>query len=443
MNYLLQEKEIINKVSWRLVPFLVFAYLLCFIDRVNLGFAALTMNKDLGFTATVFGWGAGILFIGYLFFGVPSNLAMQKYGARRTIATIMVIWGLISAGMAFVQGTVSFLIMRFLLGAAEAGFFPGVIFYLTSWFPAQYRGVIVSRFMFAQPIASMLGSAISGWLLTMDGMGGLAGWKWMFIFEGIPSAVVGIIALYYLTDVPAKANWLSKNEREWLQAKLDDERAKVESVRTYGLWETMSNPRVLLLGLIYVSMVIGVYGVNMWLPQIVKGFGGTMSTSQIGYVSAIPFVAAAIGMLLIGFSSDRFMERKWHMTGSMILAGVGIIGSALTTNPILTILFIALSSIGYYGCMPIFWTIPSTFLTGASAAAGIAFINSIGNLGGFVGPIIVGWIKDTTGNFISGLIFLGVCVLLGSILGYFVCNRMQNSSNQIPETVGELEKVRQ
>lgn len=443
MNYLLQEKEIINKVSWRLIPFLVFAYLLCFIDRVNLGFAALTMNKDLGFTATVFGWGAGILFIGYLFFGVPSNLAMQKYGARRTIATIMVIWGLISAGMAFVQGTVSFLIMRFLLGAAEAGFFPGVIFYLTSWFPAQYRGVIVSRFMFAQPIASMLGSAISGWLLTLDGMGGLAGWKWMFIFEGIPSAIVGIIALYYLTDVPAKANWLSKNEREWLQAKLDDERAKVESVRTYGLWETMSNPRVLLLGLIYVSMVIGVYGVNMWLPQIVKGFGGTMSTSQIGYVSAIPFVAAAIGMLLIGFSSDRFMERKWHMTGSMILAGVGIIGSALTTNPVLTILFIALSSIGYYGCMPIFWTIPSTFLTGASAAAGIAFINSIGNLGGFVGPIIVGWIKDTTGNFISGLIFLGICVLLGSILGYFVCNRMQNSPNQIPETAGELEKVRQ
>lgn len=427
MEQTMESKAVINKVSWRLIPFLVFAYLLCFIDRVNLGFAALTMNKDLGFTATVFGWGAGILFIGYLFFGVPSNLAMQKYGARRTIATIMIVWGLISASMAFVQGTVSFLVMRFLLGAAEAGFFPGVIFYLSSWFPAENRGAIVSRFMFAQPIASMLGSAVSGWLLTLDGMMGVAGWKWMFILEGIPSALVGVVAFLYLTDIPAKAAWLTAREREWLQSTLDAERQKVEAVRKYSIFEVMANPRVLLLGVIYISMVVGVYGVNMWLPQIVKGFGG-LSNSQIGYVSAIPFVVAAIGMLAIGMSSDRLRERKWHMVGSMIIAGVGLIGSAFTTeNPFITIMLIALSSIGYYGCMPIFWTIPPTFLAGASAAAGIAFINSIGNLGGFFGPIVVGWIKDTTGSFISGLIFLGASVLAGSILGYLVFNKMKKS----------------
>lgn len=422
MNEQMQAK-MINKISWRLVPFLVLAYLLAYIDRVNLGFAALTMNKEIGLTATVFGWGAGIFFIGYFLFEVPSNLALQRYGARFWIGRIMISWGILSAAMAMTSGTVSFIVLRFLLGAAEAGFFPGIILYLTYWFPEKYRGVIISRFMFAQPIALMIGSAVSGWILGMDGVLGMTGWKWLFILEGLPSILVGIIAFAYLTDKPEKAKWLSDEERQWLRAQLDSEQAKVEAVRKYSLRESMLNPRVLLIGIVYVTIVTGIYGVNMWLPQIVKAFGG-LSSSQIGLVSAIPFLAAAVGMLLIGVSSDHFQERTWHLTLAMLLAAGGLLGSAFFSNsPVLTIVFLSASSIGLYGCMPIMWTIPSTFLTGTAAAAGIALINSIGNLGGFAGPFVVGWIKDATGNFIYGLIFLGVNVVIGSLLAYYISHK--------------------
>lgn len=432
MNEQIQEKDIVNKVSWRLIPFLVVSYLLCFVDRVNLGFAALTMNTEFGFTATVFGWGAGILFIGYFFFGVPSNLALQKYGARIWISLIMIAWGLLSASMAFIQRTASFLALRFVLGAAEAGFFPGVILYLTYWFPAQHRGVIISRFMFAQPIALMIGSAVSGWILGMDGYMGVAGWKWLFILEGLPSSLLGLVALRYLTDTPAQAAWLKPNERQWLQSKLDQERASVEakSGPKNSILETMSNVRVILLGIIYVCMVIGIYGINLWMPQIVKEFGN-LTSSQIGLVSAIPFLAAAIGMLLIGISSDKYQERKWHVTISMVVAGFSLMASAyFHSSPNLVIFFLSLCSIGLYGCMPIFWTIPPTFLAGTAAAAGIAFINSIGNLGGFVGPFVVGWVKDITGNFGSGLIFMGSCVLIGSLIAYLVCKKMEQTAAQ-------------
>lgn len=422
------EKRTINKVSWRLIPFLVFAYLLCYVDRVNLGFAALTMNKDLGFTATIFGWGAGILFFGYFLFEVPSNLALQKFGARVWIARIMITWGIISAAMCLVQGTVSFLIMRFLLGAAEAGFFPGILLYLTYWYPARHRAVIVSRFMFAQPIALMLGSAVSGWILNMDGVMGIAGWKWLFFLEGVPSILVGFVTFAYLTDKPNKAAWLEPDEREWLQAQIDEERSKVSSSHDYNLWQALMHPRVLVLGLVYFCVVIGIYGLNMWLPQIVKTFGG-LTNVQIGFISAIPFVAAAIGMLMIGISSDRHHERKWHMTIAMLIGGLCLITSGYTSaNPGLTIALLALCSIGCYGSMPVFWTVPPTFLTGTAAAAGIALINSIGNLGGFVGPFMVGWIKDTTGNFVYGLVFLGGSVLLAGLIGYLVCDRAEKTS---------------
>ena len=435
MNEQLQEKAIINKVSWRIIPFMVLAYLLCYIDRVNLGFAASTMNLELGFTATMFGWGAGILFIGYFLFEVPSNIALQKFGARIWIARIMITWGIISAAMAMVQGPVSFLVTRFLLGAAEAGFFPGIILYLTFWFPARYRGVIVSRFMFAQPIALMLGSALSGWILGMDGVMGVAGWKWLFICEGIPSVLFGIFTFFYLTDTPAQAKWLEPNERQWLQSQIDEERSKIESVHSKaGLWETLINPKVILLGVIYVCIVIGIYGVNMWLPQIVKSFGNNSSV-EIGLIAAIPFVAAAIGMLWIGYSSDKHQERKWHTTISIVVAGMGLLASAFFNgSPALTILFLSISSVGLYGCMPIFWTVPSTFLTGTAAAAGIALINSIGNLGGFVGPLAVGWIKDTTGSFASGLVFLGVSVLLGSILAYSVFVKAEKTAKLLADS---------
>lgn len=421
MNETALSRQVISKVSWRLIPFLVFAYLLNFIDRVNLGFAALEMNRDIGLTATTFGYGAGILFIGYLVFGVPSNIGLQKYGAKIWIGLLLFVWGCISASMSFITNVNEFLIMRFLLGAAEAGFFPGVIFYLTQWFPAEYRGSITSRFMFAQPLALMLGSAVSGWLLTLDGMMGIAGWKWMFIIEGTPTAIIGIIAYFYLTDKPAKANWLDDEERNWLVTKLQAEEAQIIAKEKCSMWQAIANPKVWVLALIYVSQVIGVFGVNMWLPQIVKSMGHDLSTTAIGLISAIPFIIAAIGMLTIGHSSDKYQERKWHMIGAMALAGVSLVLCGQFNNSLaISIILISISSIGFYGCMPIFWTIPPTFLVGASAATGIAFINAIGNLGGFVGPVAIGWIKDYTGNFASGLYFMGGAVLLGCLLALFL-----------------------
>jgi ACS family tartrate transporter-like MFS transporter len=409
-------KRVISKISWHLIPFLILAYLLNFIDRVNLGFAALQMNRDLGLTATTFGYGAGILFIGYLVFGVPSNIGLQKYGARFWIGFLLFIWGLLSASMSLITSVPQFIFMRFLLGAAEAGFFPGVIFYLTRWFPADYRGSIISRFMFAQPLALMIGSALSGWLLTFDGVMGVAGWKWMFIIEGTPTVLIGIIAYFYLTDSPDKATWLKPEEREWLCTKIKNEEKKVDAKGKVSMWKAMANVKVWILAFIYISQVIGVFGVNMWLPQIIKSFGD-ISTTYIGFISAIPFLVAAIGMLAIGRSSDKHQERKWHMIGAMAIAGVGLVFSGIFHNSLaMSIFFISISSIGFYGCMPIFWTIPPTFLTGAAAATGIAFINAIGNLGGFFGPIVVGWVKDYTQSFTSGLYFMGATVLLGCLL---------------------------
>ena len=417
----MRERRIINKVTWRLIPFLVLAYLLCYIDRTNLGFAALTMNKELGFTATIFGWGAGIFFIGYFFFEVPSNLALEKFGARVWIARIMITWGIISAAMALVAGNMSFLITRFLLGAAEAGFFPGIVFYLTYWFPERHRAVVLSRFMFAQPIALMVGSALSGWVLKLNGFLGVAGWKWLFVLEGIPSVIMGFITFFYLTDKPVEATWLEADEREWLQNQVDEERAKVEAVRKYSFWESLTHPKVLLLGLVYVGLVMCNYGVSLWLPQMVKALG-SFSSSQIGLIVAIPYVAAAIGMLIIGYSSDHTRERKYHQIVAMLMAGLGLLGSAVfsSTNVVLTIFCLSFAAIGFFAALPIFWILPSAFLTGTSAAAGIALINSIGNLGGFLGPFGVGWIKDYTGSYQAGLVCLGLGVLIAAALAYAI-----------------------
>ena len=420
-NFLVQTNEsiknkIFRKVTWRLIPFLVLAYLLNFIDRVNLGFAALQMNRDLGFSATAFGYGAGILFIGYLVFGIPSNVGLQKYGARRWLGALLFVWGVIVCGMSLVSGLYSFLAMRFLLGATEAGFFPGVIFYLTRWFPSEFRASITSRFMFAQPLALMIGSAVSGWLLTLDGWMNVAGWKWMFIIEGLPTVIVGIIAFYYLTDGPEKAHWLSSDEREWLINTLHEEEKEITAQKKVSMWSSIGDIKVWVLALIYVSQVIGVFGVNMWLPQIIKTYGD-ISTTHIGLISAIPFVVAAVGMLAIGRSSDRMMERKWHMIGAMALAGVCLVLCGLLADNLwISILLISISSIGFYGCMPVFWTIPASFLVGGAAATGIAFINAVGNLGGFIGPVAIGWIRDYTGSFTSGLYFMGGAVLIGCIL---------------------------
>jgi ACS family tartrate transporter-like MFS transporter len=357
---------------------------------------------------------------------VPSNLGLNKYGARRWVSGIMLIWGLVSTSMVLIQGEKSFFFIRFMLGVTEAGFFPGVILYLTFWFPSEYRGRIISRFMFAQPIALTLGSAISGWLLEMDGVLGVAGWKWLFVLEGLPSSLIGVVAFFYLTDRPLQALWLKKDERDWLQKRLDDERRSVEAVNKQGsLLQAMLNGRVLLLSVIYVCMVIGVYGVNIWMPQIIKSFSSA-GVGQIGVISAIPFFAASIGMLLIGMSSDKFAERKWHVTLTTLVAGLALGASAFTQHNLqVTVLLLAISCICMYGNMPIFWTVPPRFLTGTAVAAGIGFINAVGNLGGFVGPFVVGAIKDWTGSFVSGLLFMSGCAVVGAILVYLICAKVE------------------
>lgn len=290
------EERVIRRVSWRIVPFIALCYFVCYLDRVNVGFAALTMNDDLGFTATVFGWGAGIFFFGYFLFEVPSNLALERFGARLWIARIMLTWGLLSAGMAFIWNEASFLVVRFLLGASEAGFFPGIILFLTYWFPAAYRARMVGRFMAAVPISTVIGAPLSGMILGLDGVWGLKGWQWLFICEGVPTVLLGLVVLFYLTDGPEKASWLDSDERAWLSDRLRRERMVRESHARHSLWQALKHPRVLLLGLVYFGNAAANYGLGFWLPTIVKGFG--VSNLQTGFITAIPYVVGAFSMVL-------------------------------------------------------------------------------------------------------------------------------------------------
>jgi ACS family tartrate transporter-like MFS transporter len=422
----MREKIIIKKVSWRLIPYFAAAYVLCMVDRNNLGIAALTMNKDLGFTATLFGWGAGIFFVGYFFFEVPSNLALQKFGARRWIARIMISWGLVSGSMALVSGRNSFLALRFLLGVAESGFFPGIVFYLTRWFPERRRAVVLSRFLFAQAFAIVVSSTLSGAILSkMNGVMGIAGWKWLFMLEAAPTVIMGIVTFFYLTEKPVQARWLEPSEREWLQTQIDDERARVEAVHKLTLWQALSHPRVLVLGLVYMGLVLCSAATVIFLPQMIKALGN-FSTTQIGLIVAIPYVAACVAMLITGYSSDRRHERKYHLLISMLVMAVGLLGAALFhTNVVMTVICISMVVAGYFSSLTLFWILPSAFLTGTASAGGIALINSIGNLGGFFSQASMGWLKDLTGDYRTGLVLLAVAVTLAAMVAFVIWSRIE------------------
>ena len=410
------EQQTIRKVSWRLLPLIIVIYFVAYIDRTNVGFAALTMNKDLGLSAYVFGWGAGIFFLGYFLFEVPSNVILEKVGARVWIARIMITWGIVSGAMAFVQGPVSFVVMRFLLGVAEAGFFPGMILYFTYWFPKAYRARVISALFIAVPGSNAVAAVISGAILDMDGILGLAGWQWMFIVEAIPAVLLAFVVLAMMTDRPALATWLAPEEREWLETRLQDERRRIESAGHLSLARALMDRRVLALSAIYLTIVTATYGITFFLPQIVKGIG--LSNVMTGLVTAIPYTIGTIGMLLWGASSDRRDERRWHFCVACLLATVGLAGAGLFGSSFLALAFMSVATIGLYGSKPAFWPMPSTFLTGTAAAGGIALVNSIGNLGGYVGPFIVGWIKDATGSFEAGLYFLAASALLSGIIAY-------------------------
>jgi D-galactonate transporter len=412
------EARTIRKVSARLIPFLMICYFIAYLDRVNVGFAALTMNKALGLTATMFGFGSGIFFLTYFLFEVPSNLALDKFGARKWIARIMVSWGILSGLMAFIpdiaratglSNELTFYVIRALLGFAEAGFFPGIIFYLTLWYPSVYRGRIVGAFMAAIPLSSAIGSPISGMILGMNGVGGLDGWQWLFIIEAAPAVVLAFVTYFYLTDLPADADWLEPDERVWLADRLDAERRQREAAQKLSVLEVMRNPRVWALALVYFGLVACNYGVGFWLPQIIKAFG--LSNAATGWVTAIPYAIGAAFMVWYGYHSDATGERKGHTAVGLLIAAAGIAASTLTGNPALTIVAFTIGACGVFGTLPVFWTLPTAVLSGTAAAAGIAAINSIGNLAGFVGPYAMGWIKDATGSFTGGLLLIAALAI--------------------------------
>jgi D-galactonate transporter len=396
-----------------------------YLDRVNVGFAALTMNKDLGFTAEMFGFGAGIFFFGYFIFEVPSNLLLEKFGARMWIARIMISWGVVSTAMAFIVGPYSFYVMRFLLGVAEAGFFPGIILYLTYWFTAAERARWVGMFMAAIPLSSVIGGPISGWILDhMNGVEGLKGWQWLFIIEGVPSIIVGFCVLQYLLDKPENAAWLDPAERDALNARLAAERSNREAVRHYSLKDALTDPRVLALSLVYFGLVSGNYGLGYWLPTIVKGVATTMAldastgiamNTLVGYLVAVPYALAVVGMIWWTKRSDAVGERTWHVAAPAILGGVALAAAAYLSNPLLAAIAVTICAISTYAALPTFWTLPTAFLTGTAAAGGIALINSIGNIGGFAGPYAMGYLRDATGSTTYGLLALAGCYVMAGV----------------------------
>jgi MFS transporter, ACS family, tartrate transporter len=418
------EFRTIAKVTKRLVPFLMVCYFIAYLDRVNVGFAALTMNQDLGLSQTAFGFGAGIFFIAYFIFEVPSNLLLERFGARKWIARIMLSWGMVSGTMAFIPNIAraaglgneyTFYLLRVLLGVAEAGFFPGIIFYLTLWFPAVYRARIVGYFMAAIPLSTVIGAPISGVLLYLHGGLGLAGWQWLFIIEAVPSVILAGVVFFYLTDRPADAQWLAPDERAWLAERLELEQRQRQAVRDYSVAQVLVDPRVLGLSLVYFGAVATNYGLSFFLPQIVKAFG--LNTFLTTLVSATPYAVGLIGMIWWGRRSDRVVERRFHAAFPLFVAAAGIAASTALDDPTLKMLSLCVAGFGIFACLPVFWTMPTAFLSGAAAAAGIAVINSIGNLAGFAGPFAMGWIKDQTGSYAGGLLLLaGLGIIAAGIV---------------------------
>lgn len=421
------EKRTLRKISWRIVPFIMILYLIAYIDRVNIGFAAITMKEDLGFTASILGFGAGIFFLGYFLFEVPSNIILHKVGARIWIARVMVTWGIIAGGMAFVESSTSFYVMRFLLGVAEAGFFPGIILYLSYWFPARNRAGVIALFMAAAPIATAIGSPISAALLEMHGIMGLAGWQWMFLIEAIPAVILGVVVFFYMTDRPEKAAWLKPDEREWLVKTMQAEDANKGGQQHHSILRGLANPRVLALALIYFGTSAGLYTLGIWAPQIIKELG--VSSMTVGLLNAIPPIISVVAMILWSRHSDKTNERTWHVALACLTAAVGLAIAASTGSMFGLIAALTIVNVGISCSKPPLWSMPTMFLSGAAAATGIATINSIGNLGGFAGPAMIGWVKDQTGSFAGGLYFVAGLLILSTILTLVLSFTQKNKAN--------------
>ena len=417
------ESRTLSRVAWRFIPFLIVCYFVAYLDRVNVGFAKLTMDTDLGLSETAFGFGAGVFFLAYFLFEVPSNIIMDKVGARRWIARIMLTWGLVSGATAFTREIAyalglsnehAFYLLRVLLGFAEAGFFPGIIFFLTLWFPASHRARIVGYFMAAIPLSSALGSPVSAALLGFDGAWGLRGWQWLFIVEALPSIILSFVTFFYLTDRPADATWLEPQGRAWLQRRLALEDQRREHVSPASALASLADTRVLALALVYFGAVACLYGVGFWMPTIIKGFG--VSIAMTGWINAIPYVVGFLGMVWWGRRSDRTGDRTMHLSVALALAAIGVGGSAFLADPATKMIALTVGAFGVFASLPIFWTLPTAFLAGAAVAPGIAAINAIGNLSGYFGPFAIGWIKDATGSFAWGLVAVASCAVVALVI---------------------------
>jgi MFS transporter, ACS family, tartrate transporter len=402
------------KVRRRLVPFLFLLYIFAYLDRINVGFASLQMNEALGFSAAVYGLGAGIFFVSYTVFEIPSNIILARVGARRWIARIMITWGLASAAMMLVHDATSFYTLRFVLGAAEAGFFPGIIFYLTRWGPARERARTVASFMTAVVTAGIVGGPLSGALLSMDGLGGLAGWQWMFLLEGVPATVLGLVVLKVLPESPADANWLTDDEKSALLTRLEQERVPVAG-RAHGVSDALRHPWVWVLALVYFVVPVALYAFGFFLPQILRAaFAGT--PLQIGIVSAIPYLAGAAGMVVTSRHSDRTGERRWHIAVGAAVSGAAFIATAFVAGLGPSLVLLSVAMLGLASMFGPFWSLATSFVHGTGAAAGIALINSVGNIGGFVGPYAIGYLRDATSGFTAGLVAIGLVVIAGGAL---------------------------
>jgi MFS transporter, ACS family, tartrate transporter len=428
----------ISKVKRRVLPLIVFLYFIAFLDRNNVGFAKLTMSEDLGLSATAFGFGAGMFFIGYAIFEIPSNAGMLKFGARKWIARILITWGFFATAMAAVNNELTFYVIRFLLGAAEAGFFPAIILYLTLWFPARQRVAVLGVFILAQPIANAIGAPVSGLLLKMDGILGLAGWQWMYIIEGVPAMLMAFVALKAMTDYPRDAMWLTLEERTWLQDKMDAEDTAKGTGHKHSFMAGLKDPRALIFAALYFGLVMGIYGLSLGLPTIVKAMGD-LSNTQVGFIVPIPYICAAIFVWFWSRHSDRTNERVGHTSGAMLMGAIGLVvaGFLIQTSPVLALIAICVAAMGIFAAISPFWELPAAALAGAAAASGIALINSLGNLGGFAAPYAAGALDDLTGSSKAGLLMLAA-VLLITAAATFLYGRKIDGGKVPPLTEEEL-----
>ena len=407
------ERTTLRKVYLRLIPFCFLLYILCYVDRINVSFAALTMNHDLGLSASVYGLAAGAFFWGYCLLEVPSNIILQRVGARIWIARIMISWGLLSAATALVTGPTSFFIVRVLLGVAEAGLFPGLLLYFHRWFPQNHRGRVVGWFLTGLPLATAIGAPVSTAFLQMEGIWGLHGWQWMFVGEGLPTALVGMTVLFWLTERPAEATWLTPQQRDWLDDALRRETSAIEQVRSFGILSAMTNPRLLILTVIFAGIGMAGVGTVLFLPQILKAIG--LSNTQAGLLTAIPYLFGTIAIVSCGHLSDKIADRYWTLVVTCGLATIGMLLAAMLHDSLWVLAAFSLATFGFYGMKSPFWPLPSTFLTGTALAAGLALINSLGNFAGYLGPIAVGFAKDATGTFQAGLYVLAVAALVSTL----------------------------